>query len=237
MKHMLAAALALLPACATADQVRDDLFLAVFAHELGHAAIREFDLPVTASEEAMADAFAVVALDRALPADAARIIAHRAAAHLGDGDTEGMFSEYPDDARRAGADLCLALALDPDRQEAFAPFGLSGDAASACLDFGTEIGRGWRRLIAPYQMPDTARVTEIGLSVDPDFDPGAMPGDAAMATARALMAGLDWHSRVRLSLVQCDGSAGWSRANRQITICDSYLLRLVQDAANGAPQR
>ena len=221
---------------ARADDVRDDLFLAVAAHEIGHAVIREFDLPITASEEIMADAFAVVLLHEAMPDDVARIVSRRAAAHLGDGGEAGRFDEYPADARRAGADLCLAYALDPDGRAAMAErFGLAGDEARSYRDYGVETARGWRRTIAPLRMPPGARVTEVGLSVDDGLSAAERPSDAALEAARSLMAGFDWHSFVTLSLVQCDGGAEWSRNGRTITICGAYLDRLVVDAERVAP--
>ncbi len=153
----------LLSAATYADDALDNVFLHIVAHEMGHAMIREFDLPVTASEEAMADAFAVVALHYEFPTRAADIVADRAAAHLADVDAVGMFGECPSEARRAGAVVCLAFALDPEGHAAMAQrFGLEGEAAAACEDFGAEIVRGWRRSIAPYRMPEQARVTEVG---------------------------------------------------------------------------
>ena len=233
---MRAAALAALlaPGVAAANGMVDDLFLAVAAHEIGHAAIREFDLPVLASEEAMADAFAVVALHDAMPEEAGRIVAARAAAHLGDGQVSEPFSEYPDDARRAEADLCLLLALDPEAHRAITRrFGMTDDQADGCTDFGAEQARGWRRLIAPLRMPEGARVTEVRLEVDPSLDASERPSDAALEAASDLLASFDWHSLVTSDVAQCDGGAGWARNGRTITICGSHLARLAEDAGRG----
>lgn len=221
----------LAPGAGHADEALDNVFLHVVAHEMGHAMIREFDLPITASEEAMADAFAVVALHHALPERWAGIVTDRAASRFAaDGRTD-LFGEYPPDARRAGAIVCLALALDPEGFAATARgFGLEGDAAERCLDFGAEIARGWRRTVAPYLMPAGARVTEVGLREDDRRIPEGRPSDGAVDDAMAMLAGIDWHSRVTLVLERCDGGAVWSRNGRTIRICDRYLERAASDA-------
>lgn len=238
MRAAAAAILAILSALpARADAVLDRVFLHVVAHEIGHAAIREFDLPVTASEEAMADAFAVVLLHTGFPDDAGAIVADRAAAHLAEDDRPGIFDEHPPDARRAGAMLCLALALDPEgRAEMAASFGLEGEDADACVDAGTEVGRGWRRLMAPYRLPEVAAVTEAGVRLARGRLPEGSPSDAAVGRARAMLTAIDWHSFVTLSLdAGCDG-AGWSRNGRVISVCDAYLA-LLAVAARSAPGR
>jgi hypothetical protein len=231
MRRRLAAAAMALASPAAADAVVDDLFLHVLAHEMGHAVIREFDLPVLGPEEALADAFAIVLLHQEMPQDAARITATRARAWLAEDGREGMFSEYPDDAKRAGAAVCLAYGLDPEGRAGLADaFGLAGEAAEACADFGPEQGRAWRRILAPLMMPEGAQVTELGGRMDPGFDPGARPSDAALERAAALLSRIDWHSRVTLALEQGACGAGWSRNGRRIEICDAYLARLAAAA-------
>jgi len=226
-------AFAIAPFCcaAHADRTLDNLFLHIVAHEVGHAFIREFDLPITASEEAMADAFAVVALHAVQPERVADIVADRVAAHLEDDDDVDAFSEYPPAAQRAGSALCLTLALDPEQYAGLADrFGLQGERATRCLDYSAEIVRGWRRTIAPYRMPEGARVTETAFQMADDVRIDGRPDDGAISDAMTMLAGIDWHSLITLVLERCDGGANWSRNGRTITVCDDYLVRIAAQA-------
>ncbi|WP_371158213.1 DUF4344 domain-containing metallopeptidase [Jannaschia sp. 2305UL9-9] len=207
-----------------------DALLHVIAHEIGHAVLREFDLPILGPEEAIADDFATVYLHMMLPGRLPAIVAAHARHTMADDDVPGPFSEYRSDRRRAGRAVCLAYGLDPDRHAGLArDFGLGGAAAATCRDFATEVARGWRRTLAPYLMPPDARVTEVGMTVD-DGDPmaRAFADSPAHAEAERLLRAIDWHSRVTLALSQCDGSAGWSRGERRITVCGAYIARLAR---------
>lgn len=44
----------------------------------------------------------------------------------------------------------------------------------------------------------------------------------------AMLAMIDWHSLIRLNVAQCDGSAGWSRNARTITVCGAYIAHFIQ---------
>lgn len=203
-----------------------DAVLHVLAHELGHAMLREFDLPILAPEEDIADDFATLYVHLTLPDRAADIIAARARQNMADGATPEMFSEYRADDQRAGRSICILYAQDPQTYESLAQdFGLEGEEAAACRDFGTEVGRSWRRLIAQYRMPVDTRVTEVGLNVAETTTARALATEDWLEKAYALMSGIDWHSRILLDIAECDGSGGWARNERRITICDSYVER------------
>jgi len=210
----------------TLSQDTKDAMLHVLAHEIGHAVLREFDLPILGPEEDIADDFATLYVYQTLPDRAEAIVAARARQNLADKERPGMFSEYRDDVQRAGRSVCLLYGQDPKRFEALAAqFGLAGDEAAACRNFPTEVGRSWRRLIAPYRMPSDARVTEVGMWFDASATTQALKRDDWAKDAYTLLSGIDWHSRVTLRVAQCDGGAGWSRNGRTMTICESYIQR------------
>ena len=143
-----------------------DALVHVLAHEIGHAFIREFDVPILSSEEAIADNFATVYVHLTFPDRAEAIVSARADQILADATEARPFSEYTDDwrAQRAG---CIFYGLDPKRYEGLrSRYSIDEDAAVVCADLGPEVGRSWRRLIDAYRMPEDARVTEVRLTGD-----------------------------------------------------------------------
>ena len=206
--------------------------LHVIAHEAGHAVLREFDLPILGPEEDIAEDFATAFIYLTLPDRAEAIIEARAAQHLADGDTPGPFSEYRPDVQRAGRMVCLLYGFDPERfSDLAARNGMSDDARRACADFAPELLRSWRRTLAPLWIDETARVTEVGLTVDPDLQAVAADNAEWGRVVRDMLARIDWHSRISLVLAQCDGSAGWRRNGREIFLCSGYIDRMTAQLA------
>jgi hypothetical protein len=218
--------LALAQTEAPLSQATQDALLHVLAHEIGHAVLREFDLPVLGTEEDIADDFATVYIHMMLPDRAKAIITARAKQNMADGQTAEMFSEYRSDDQRAGRSVCLLYGLDPERHADLATsFGLDGDAAENCRDFAPEVGRSWRRVIANYRMPDAARVTEVSSDFADTPIARAVKSSAFMEPAFRLLAGIDWHSQITVAVQPCDSGSFWSRNGRRITICEAYVQR------------
>ena len=228
--RVLALCLAASPAASRdVDSVTADVFRHKLLHELGHALIREFDLPVLGPEEMMADAFATAWLAAHDPDDAPRVIAATARLWMHRSDEEAeLMSEHPPFARRAWWTVCLAFHTDPDAyEEVAAEIGLSDDALDDCRDLGPEVARGWRRTLGPLAMPPGPPVTEVGLRYEDGADIGAARD--AVEQAAAVARGFDFHSRVTFSVERCDDEIGWSRNGRTIRLCDAYVAR-IRDA-------
>lgn len=206
-----------------------DTLLHVIAHEIGHALIREFDLPILGPEEAIADDFATVLIVTAVPGQAERIIANYAIFKAHDASEAPLFSEYTDDVKRGARAVCLAYGYRPDNYGSLADrFGLNGDLAANCRDSAPEVFRSWRRIMAPLMMPQDVPITEVGIRFDDSAIAQQLSQSEVMHTAEQLLARFDWHSRITLSIVSCDGSAGWSRNGRTITVCDDYIARFAR---------
>jgi hypothetical protein len=203
-----------------------DALVHVVAHEIGHAFLREFDLPILGPEEAIADDFATVYVHLTFPERAGAIVSARADQNSADGEQVGPFSEYVDDDQRAGRMICLLYGLDPERHANLpGQYGMNEDEAATCRDLGPEVGRSWRRLIDAYTMPEGARVTEVRLTGD-DMPLTRLIADSQLgADAGRMLRAIDWHSLVTLSIEACDGASEWSRGERRITICDAYVER------------
>lgn len=209
-----------------------DTLLHVIAHEAGHAVLREFDLPLLGPEEDIAEDFATTFIYLTIPDRAAQIIEARARQHRADGDTPGPFSEHRADAQRAGRMICLLYGFDPERFSDLADRNsMDADSRANCADMAPEVLRGWRRTLASLWIDPDARVTEVGLRVDPDLEARALANRPLIETALSMLSRIDWHSRVTLDIAQCDGSAGWRRNGRVIFVCSAYIDRMVAQLA------
>ncbi len=216
-----------------ARRFSENVSLHVIAHEIGHAVIREFDLPILSSEEDMAEQFATYVIDQNLPEDAEEIIEDRIASLRIEGDQTSVYSEYSSDVRRAGQIACLFYGMDPGNRTSFAErVGMSGKAKAHCADRGPEIARSWRRVLKDLWLPEGAAVTEVLITHDPSQFMTAFSSGRTGYGARKLLASLDWHSQIKLDYAQCDGTAGWGRNRRRIHICESYVRRFMAQAVN-----
>lgn len=209
-----------------------DVALHTVLHELGHALIREFDLPILANEETMADAFATHYLtaympDRALDAIAARTASLMIEAREVPREQWPVNGEHNNDARRAFQIAALAIAADAAKYEPVARIvGMTESDMRKAKDYGAEIHRSWRRTLAPLMMPQgmqskEARVNcEAGIFTNNSAAP--LLGDLDSAITR-----FDWHSQVTIRFAAGDGGASWSRSKRTITVNSQYLQRFV----------
>lgn len=216
----------------TLSDYTEDVLTHVVLHKLGHALIREFDLPVLANEEVMADTFATVIVVQKMPERALAIIAARAAAFEAEMDEETVFAQHPDDVWRAGQMICLAYGLEPNQFEDLArDSGMTGDEAANCRDSAPEIGRAWRRILAPLQLPTDAQVTEFqGKVSDGEWRDAIIESDL-IDRLRPVMIGFDWHSLITLHFDTCDTGATWFRNGRRILICDNLIARFERQNA------
>jgi hypothetical protein len=126
-----------------ADIHVQDVMLAIFYHELGHALIDVMQLPVLGLEEDAADVLSVVMIDRLWDADASEAKVTAAAQFWADSAAETAEAGYaPDfwgvhspDERRYFTYLCLYYGGAPDERAGLAEaMGLPKDRAATCPD-------------------------------------------------------------------------------------------------------
>ena len=208
-----------------------NVLLHVIAHEMAHALIREFDLPILGNEEVMADAFATLHLAQIAPTSIHGIIADRAASWMEEADDTSLFAEHPSDIRRVGQMLCHYTALFPDEAEDLArDMGMTAREARACADRTAEVARAWRRILVPIVMPTDAPVTEVAVLVGEGPWEAAIRSSAMMGTAQSMLEGFDWHSLITLHFDNCDQGAVWQRRAKRILICDDLIARFEAQA-------
>lgn len=217
----------------TLSTYTENVLTHVVLHELGHALIREFDLPILANEEVMADTFATTYIVQNMPDRALAIITARAQSLDMEMDEESVFSEHPDDIWRAGQMICVAYGLDPSNFEQLArDSGMTGNEAANCRDSAPETGRAWRRMIDPLRIPPDAVVTEFQGQFGDSPWKDAVLNSNLIETLHPIMVSFDWHSLMTLQFDNCDEGARWLRNGRTILICDDLITRFEQQNQN-----
>ncbi|MEM8713773.1 MAG: hypothetical protein AAGG01_22755, partial [Planctomycetota bacterium] len=133
-------------------------------------------------------------------------------------------------ARRAYQIAALAVAADAERYLPVAKAaGMTDRDISRARDYGTEIHRSWRRILAPLWMPDGLRsqearvVTGSGGSFSQQVKNTGLASEIDGALRR-----FDWHSLVKVVFENSDGGAGWNRSRRTVTVHSEYVHRFVK---------
>jgi hypothetical protein len=207
-----------------------DVAIHVVLHELGHALVREFDLPILSNEEAMADAFATHYLTMHLPDRALDVLMARAKSLMIEAgevprDEWPVRGEHECDARRAFQIAAWAIAADPVKYSALAGVvGMTEDDVRKAKDYGSEVHRSWRRMLAPLFMPPGRRSEEARVVVAEGSITEASAAELIPLLESAITS-FDWHSQVSISFVGGEGGAAWSRSRRTITVNSQYLRR------------
>ena len=211
-----------------------DVTLHVVLHEMAHALVREFDLPILGNEETMADAFATHYLTTYLPDRAAAVLKARTTSWMMEAaevprEEWTVRGEHNNDARRAFQVAALAVAAHPTDYHAVAKAaGMTERDITKARDYGNEIHRSWRRTLAPLWMPEGVLSNEARVVCDeksPLFD--QLRASGLIDELESAIRRFDWHSGVKIHFVEGDGGAGWSRSQRTITVHSAYLARFI----------
>jgi hypothetical protein len=212
-----------------------DVTLHVVLHELGHALIREFDLPVLGNEETMADAFATHYLTTHLPERAVDVLKARTNSLMIEARKVSraewtVSGEHDNDARRAFQIAALAVAADAAK---YAPVAkvveMSDRDVRKARDYGAEVHRSWRRILAPLWMPAGMSSKEARLVCDAESGLANSLKSVGLAPElESIITRFDWHSQVTVRFVAGDGRAGWSRSARTISVPTEYIRRFVE---------
>ncbi len=213
----------------------ENVTLHVVLHELAHALIREFDLPILGNEETMADAFATHYLTFHMPDRAEAVIRARVqslmfeAGEVPKKDWE-VQGEHNNDARRAYQIVALAIAADPKKYKSLGDLvEMSERQIGQSSDYGAEIHRSWRRILKPIWMTKGMQSNEARIVFDEGsvlaraIRSGSLAGEIQQTIKR-----FDWHSQIKVTFVQGEGGAGWSRSKRTIAVHDEYIDRFVR---------
>jgi len=124
----------------------------VLFHELGHALIDFYDLPVTGREEDAVDDFsAVLMIDSGNPTYALAAAAFFEATDSGMYDKLSFADEHSLGAQRVYSILCTVYGSDPDRYESFVTSGLLPESrAVRCPAEYQQKSNAWEALLEPW---------------------------------------------------------------------------------------
>ncbi|MEO0478124.1 MAG: DUF4344 domain-containing metallopeptidase [Planctomycetota bacterium] len=216
-----------------AQQFARDVTNHVVLHELGHALVREFDLPILANEEALADAFATFFLTQHVSERASQVLSARVRSLMFEAaqvprDEWEVRGEHNSDARRAFQIAALAISADPKAYRSVADLvGMSESDRRRAIDYGAEILRSWRRVLGPLFMPAGQPSKEVRIDREEGERVVGLLGPDLLEDLERHLRRFDWHSQVKLVFVDDDGGASWSRSKRAITVHGSYVQRFV----------
>lgn len=215
-----------------------DVTLHVVLHEIGHALIREFDLPVLGNEETAADAFATYFVATHMPDRAVDVLVARTRSLMIEANETPEVDwrgEHDDDARRAYQIAALAIAADPQKYQPVAQVvGMTEQEIKEAADYGGEIRRAWRRVLSPLWMPEGVTSAEAQVKVDRESpflvrvcEAASPQGRGLASEIEAAIVRFDWHSQVTVQFVEGDGGAAWNRSRRTVTVHSAYVRRFI----------
>ena len=200
-------------------------------HELAHALIREFDLPVLGNEENIADSFATLFIEQTMPDRAEAIIKDRTRFWLAEARARGEINlkgEHAPDARRAYRAACWLYGADPEAFPSLPSWaGLSDQDAYGCADAAPELLRSWRRVLRPNMMPDGMTSSEFRVVYEDGPMTAMVEEHGLLEEVGDIIGRFDWHSLITLHFDRCDKGAYWRRNGRTIVLCDEYFMHIM----------
>jgi hypothetical protein len=208
----------------------------VLLHEVAHALIREFDLPVLGNEENLADTFATVWITQHMRDDAVAILKDRARSWLVEGaevrpEDYDLAGEHELDTRRAIRTICLLYGADPAEFPEVVPWiGLSDHDANECTDIAPQLIEGWERVLAPHMTDEPS--PNVTVQYGEAEHSSEVIRSGMLEEVADVMRGFAWPETVILHYDSCGREgASWSRTERKILFCDEYFARFRRQAA------
>lgn len=136
--------------------------VSIFLHEVAHALIDGWQLPITGREEDAADQFATLWLIHGMPEGEEMVLnsagSFKLFADLEKGQTKVYSDPHSLDEQRFYDTICLLYGHNPDKYEYLIKNGtLPMNRAFDCEEDYARINKSWQTLLAPHLVSPTAR--------------------------------------------------------------------------------
>lgn len=227
--------------------------LFVMLHEVGHAAIADFRLPVLGREEDAADDFAILRMLEARTAFTDRVLAEatkgwffNARRDRNDGEPLAFYDEHGLDEQRAYQIVCLMVGHDPDGMADLAhEMKLPDDRRESCKkDFETA-SASWATVLRPHLRDPGQPMVRIETSYG-DGEGDLVAIAKGFRTLRLLETVASriadtfaWPVPLALEMKSCGVSnARWNEDTRRLTLCYELaadFVALDRDFGHVAP--
>lgn len=205
-------------------------------HEIGHALIDQFQLPVIGQEEDAVDAFATIEVVNFFEEDAKAILIDVARAWLwSDAQTDREDLDFYDihdlDAQRAYRTICHLYGLDPEANIDAAEWAeLPEDTLATCEETGPLAFESWEALLE-----DGVLLDENGAQtqVDVIYDPASVHTELreTLIASKLLddmayyaQVNFDWPEPIEIKAEECgEANAFWDPETRTAILCYEIL--------------
>ena len=216
-------------------------------HEIGHAIIDQFQLPVIGQEEDAVDAFATIEVMNLYPDAAKPILIDVATSWLHmDAGTDRADLNFYDihdlDAQRAYRVICHLYGNDPDANADAADWAeLPEDTLEICEETGPLAFDSWEVFLADIILADDAPAREVSVSYEPTE---YVDEEIALRESRLLddfahyaQINFDWPEPLYFVASECgEANAFWDPENLTITLCYEIMKdwsEIEQDIESG----
>jgi hypothetical protein len=137
------------------DESAKNAVVSIFLHEVAHALVDRWDLPITGREEDAADQFSTLVLINDMPngervaLEGAR--SYKILAELEKGEEKDYSDPHSLDEQRFFNTICLVYGHRPETHEYLIRNGtLSAERASGCEEDYARLNKSWQTLLAPH---------------------------------------------------------------------------------------
>jgi hypothetical protein len=203
-------------------------------HELGHAAIDQFNLPLLGREEDAADSFASTRLIKVGSEFSDQVVASAAKAWFltdrrdrREGDTVPYYDEHGLDQQRAYQIVCFVVGSDGSKFKKLADeTKLPDDRRASCVNDFRAAARAWDSLLEPHKRAPDQPLSKIDVVYREAEGRLALTAEVSRAVnlletvARHSSNLLAWPAPITFEMRTCGSpNATWDTGERKLTLC------------------
>jgi len=233
----------------TPEQVQDGVefvtgnVLFVLAHEVGHALIREMELPVLGKEEDAADSLATVVAVKMSTSFADRVIINAARGWFlsdqkdrKDGVPNDYYDQHGMDLQRAYNIVCMLVGADRKKYGDLAnEVKLPESRQASCRDDWVNASWSWNEVLKPHMRKPEEPRTKIEVKYNPPGEDYAALAEIGQklqileTIATWLSDDFTWKVPISVEMEKCgESGARWEWKTRRIIVCYEIIREFSQ---------